>query len=382
MKRYISPDTIFVAAISFIAIGLQGRRLDLLEANASLQAHRNEPLEEDISGLTNKINTLRSRRKLQNEVVLDIKAMNKDNLMIKKSIESIEARMDAIEESSAREKVDRSLVDLPFQKVGDWWVADNTMFQFPKGIVIGKKNTHCEYGDAVLSVDYGWEGEAVNCPSGHGSVAFGLANQATGDFATVTGGKFNVASGFASVLMGGRLNEVTGDSSAVIGGELNKATGTYAAVLGGDNNEAAGWSTAVAGGGNNKAYGSYSVVTGGQNNNANGDSASVTGGDSNDAKGDKSSIAGGNKNTVEEDGSYSSIGGGYMNVASEQYAVVAKDSIDKAVIKRIETLEEHSPFTCDADRCVSDKKTFRFTSDIKVKGKIHQNPDHTINIGN
>jgi len=376
MKRYISPDTIFVAAISFIAIGFQGRRLDLLEANASLQAHRNEPLEEDISGLTNKINTLRSRRKLQNEVVLDIKAMNKDNLMIKKSIKSIEARMGAMEESSAGERVDRSLAGSPFQKVGDWWVADSTMFQFPKGIVIGKNNTHCEYGDAVLSVDYGWEGEALNCPSGHGSVAFGLANHATGDFSTVTGGKFNEASGMASVVMGGRLNEVTGDSSAVIGGELNKATGTYAAVLGGDNNEAAGWSTAVAGGGNNKAYGSYSVVTGGQNNNANGDSASVTGGDSNDAKGDKSSIAGGNKNTVEEEASYSSIGGGYMNVASEQYAVVAKDSIDKAVIKRIETLEEHSPFTCDADRCVSDKKTFRFTSDIKVKGKIHQNPEN------
>jgi len=121
-------------------------------------------------------------------------------------------------------------------------------------------------------------------------------------------------------------------------------------------------------GGDSKAHGSYSVVTGGQNN--------VTGGDSNDAKGDKSSIAGGNKNTVEEEASYSSIGGGYMNVASEQYAVVAKDSIDKAVIKRIETLEEHSPFTCDADRCVSDKKTFRFTSDIKVKGKIHQNPEN------
>jgi len=377
MKRHISPEVLVVAAISFVGIGLQSRRLNFFEENLSLQRSRHESLDRDASFLSQRIDLLeksleepRPTRKLQNKDALDKKTMKKDYLMLKKALESIEARMDSMEKLSVDIGQDRSLTESPFQKVGDWWVAQSTMFRFPKGIVIGRNNNYCNYGDAVLSVDYGWEGEAANCPSGNGSVAFGLANYATGDFATVTGGKFNEASGTSSAAMGGRLNNVIGDSAIVMGGELNTATGEYASVVGGDNNEAAGWSSAVTGGGNNKASGPYSAVTGGESNNAAEKYTSVTGGSKNDANGELSCITGGTENTVTEEGKYSSISGGKANLVNKESTTGG--NFESTIEDRLKDLEVNNPFICEEKNCVSVNKRFKFTSDITVKGKIQE----------
>uniref|UniRef100_A0A7S1B3K5 Uncharacterized protein n=1 Tax=Corethron hystrix TaxID=216773 RepID=A0A7S1B3K5_9STRA len=79
----------------------------------------------------------------------------------------------------------------PFSRDGDWYVANTAMFHFPIGIVVGERNSKCEYGNAVLSVDE----EGNNCPSGDGSVTFGHENTASGSFSSVTGGISNTASG-------------------------------------------------------------------------------------------------------------------------------------------------------------------------------------------
>ena len=58
--------------------------------------------------------------------------------------------------------------DSPFTKDGDgWWVAaPGAMFLIPGGLVIGKRNEDCIYGEGVLSVDGGGDRAGDNCPSG------------------------------------------------------------------------------------------------------------------------------------------------------------------------------------------------------------------------
>merc|ERR1740139_1839732 len=84
----------------------------------------------------------------------------------------------------------RKLVDSIFTCSDDGWcTAPDHHFLFPKGIVVGTKNTDCTYGSAVLSVD----GKGYNCPSGVGSVTFGDGNFA-GKYAVALGGTGNKAS--------------------------------------------------------------------------------------------------------------------------------------------------------------------------------------------
>eukprot|EP00587_Corethron_hystrix_P012840 CAMPEP_0113318378 /NCGR_PEP_ID=MMETSP0010_2-20120614/12969_1 /TAXON_ID=216773 ORGANISM="Corethron hystrix, Strain 308" /NCGR_SAMPLE_ID=MMETSP0010_2 /ASSEMBLY_ACC=CAM_ASM_000155 /LENGTH=159 /DNA_ID=CAMNT_0000175665 /DNA_START=114 /DNA_END=593 /DNA_ORIENTATION=+ /assembly_acc=CAM_ASM_000155 len=90
----------------------------------------------------------------------------------------------------------RKLEASPFTKDAEgWWVADADMFRFPQGIVVGDRNDHCTYGEAVLAVGLLDQNGNGNCPSGDASVALGFGNTASGLHSTVTGGRFNHASG-------------------------------------------------------------------------------------------------------------------------------------------------------------------------------------------
>jgi len=152
----------------------------------------------------------------------------------------------------------RKLVDSIFTCSDDGWcTAPDHHFLFPKGIVVGTKNTDCTYGSAVLSVD----GKGYNCPSGVGSVTFG-----DGNFA----GKYAVA-------LGGTGNKASGEYSSTFGGYKNTAKGKWSSAIGGDNNLATAVSSLAVGGNENKAIGDFSVVIGGDKTRATGKYSAVIG---------------------------------------------------------------------------------------------------------
>jgi len=167
--------------------------------------------------------------------------------------------------------------DPPFTKDGDWWVASpGSMFLIPEGLVIGKRNADCIYGEGVLSVNGGsYRGD--NCPSGDGSATFGSNNKATGD-GSVTFGNYNMAEGPYSVVSGGQQNIARGRYSTVSGGQENLAKGDYSTVSGGQKNDATGDYSTVSGGVHNTASGIVASVSGGVHNTASGEIASILGG--------------------------------------------------------------------------------------------------------
>jgi len=185
--------------------------------------------------------------------------------------------------------------DSPFTKDGDWWVAaEGAMFLIPGGIVIGRRNEDCAYGQGVLSVDHGYE-PGNNCPSGNGSVTFGYDNKASGELATVTGGQGNVADGNRASITGGYDNIAEGWWGSVFGGHKNKAKGRFSTVSGGEKNVAVGDNSSILGGYLNNASGKVATVLGGSRNRASGDMASVSGGFRNTSDGKCASVLGGKK---------------------------------------------------------------------------------------
>ena len=117
----------------------------------------------------------------------------------------------------------------PFTCDGSWCTSKEHFFLFPKGIVVGQRNRNCNYGDSVLSVDRNGD----NCPSGNGSVTFGVSNTASDDYASVTGGLYNTANGQYASVTGGLFNEASGVYSSVNGGKYNNANGGGSSVPGG-----------------------------------------------------------------------------------------------------------------------------------------------------
>jgi hypothetical protein len=190
-----------------------------------------------------------------------------------------------------------------------------------------------------------------NTNEGADTFVAGNNNSATGDQATVSGGKFNDANGYWTTIGGGFHNTAVGDESTVAGGRYNMACGGYATVGGGFNNDANGYAATVAGGfynrvsndhasiggGNgNVATREYATVGGGHSNEAYGDSATVGGGYDNKGGGMYATVAGGRENSAalwcstvaggmsnEAHGSYASVPGGEQNSASGQYSLAA-----------------------------------------------------------
>lgn len=121
-----------------------------------------------------------------------------------------------------------------FDCTSDRCTAIGKYFIFPEGVVVGKWNNKCNYGDGILSVD----GYGNNCPSGKGSVTLGRQNKASGAYATVTGGARNTASQFYSAVAGGNNNIAANHFSFAAGGNSNKASGSSSTAVGGNLNEA------------------------------------------------------------------------------------------------------------------------------------------------
>ena len=254
--------------------------------------------------------------------------------------------------------------DIPsplFTCSGDWCTAEDKYFIFPKGVIIGKRNTACNYGQGVLSVDNYNDSEESggNCAAGDGSIVSGAANSAIGTGSVVTGGSFNGANGDLSVitggtgnraeaqytvLSGGQQNIADGYTSSIVGGYLNRADNEYTTVVGGKGNSATGKISSAVGGYENHAEGDYSFVTGHYNiasglyssvaggfeNNASGKNSFIAGGNGNNATSLLSSIIGGSTNIIGNKGSYGSITGGRGNKVLRPYGSVSGGKINSA----------------------------------------------------
>ncbi len=147
-------------------------------------------------------------------------------------------------------------------------------------------------------------------PSGTNAFVAGSDNAATGNHATVGGGRFNRARGVFATVGGGGANTV-GDSnlasggwSTVGGGRRHLASGAYSTVGGGDDHTALGEWSVIAGGQDNATTAQYTTVGGGLFNHASRDYASVLGGETNLASGRHSSVPGGLDNAARGDYSF------------------------------------------------------------------------------
>ncbi len=139
------------------------------------------------------------------------------------------------------------------------------------------------------------------------TIAGGLANVVTNDYATIGGGLSNIAGAFGAIVAGGEWNEAGGilatvgggygnlasnTEAVVVGGALNLASGTNSFIGGGYGNIASGTEAALAGGEYNGAYGTVSTIGGGYGNLATGYAAAIPGGYGNLASGAYSFAAG------------------------------------------------------------------------------------------
>jgi len=160
----------------------------------------------------------------------------------------------------------------------------------------------------------------------NGTIGGGYDNAANGDSATIAGGSQNLVTDYGSTVGGGTGNQAGNAASAT--DDIAGAT-----VAGGMSNKAAAQAAAVGGGSSNVVNAGYSTISGGWQNVAGfplakdaekgvpSDYATVGGGYSNFAGlGAAATVAGGNSNRAE--GGYTSIGGGFLNQASADFATV------------------------------------------------------------
>ena len=172
-------------------------------------------------------------------------------------------------------------------------------------------------------------------------VGGGYHNRALGDRSFVGGGNGNEASGDVSFVGGGKWNKAISSSAFVGGGESNWASNSWASVAGGRQNRAGGQYATVGGGYQNRAPGANAVIGGGYQNQANTNDATVAGGRLNEASGGiGATVSGGwnnqaismfatvgggaeNRAGAVSGGSYSTVPGGFQNVAAGNYSFAA-----------------------------------------------------------
>jgi len=345
----------------------------------------------------------------------------------KADINVIHAEINALREASTAAASSRNLETSPFTCTDNVCTAENKLFQFPKGVVIGKLNITCPYGTASLSVDL----EGTNCPGGDNSVTFGKSNsvEATGSFSSITGGLNNEVKGSFSSITGGQDNKVTGKYSLVSGGWKNKVSGERSSILGGKKQTVksaakfypttkssdspficeSGWCTsvnkhflfpegivigmkdvkkceygtasltvdldgtncasgdgAVAFGNHNIAKHDHTTVTGGKFNTASGQFSSISGGHNNFATGKYSSISGGMSNQAI--GTLSSILGGAFNSTENENEIFPQEVIIPAPVP-VPTPNNTHPFECKDGWCTSSEHHFLFPKGIVIGHK-------------
>lgn len=164
-------------------------------------------------------------------------------------------------------------------------------------------------------------------------ISGGSGNEAGALLATVGGGGGNTAWGGSTTVGGGNSNSAVGQYATVGGGRNNAITGTYGTIAGGGywqgfGNRVTDDGGAIGGGGNNQtgnnsgstidAY--YSTVSGGWTNIASGAYATISGGQGNTASGGSGVISGGWSNTAAAP--YTVVSGGYGNVVTDDYGVI------------------------------------------------------------
>lgn len=204
------------------------------------------------------------------------------------------------------------------------------------------------------------------------TVSGGFQNTASGYGAFIGGGSFNTASSYCAFVGAGNGNAASGNGSFVGGGQANTASGTLSFVGGGQSNSASSFRTVVAGGSLNSASHNYATVGGGYCNrlaagsyastisggyincicapsasigggvcniictNANPNAsvgATISGGIGNNTAGG-TFIAGGYfsvaPTSIFAAGPYSTIGGGFQNVASARHSFVGGGDRNRA----------------------------------------------------
>ena len=132
--------------------------------------------------------------------------------------------------------------------------------------------------EAVVGGDNDWLIDALgggrhtpaSTATGGDAFAVGTNNEASGDYATVGGGKSNTASSDYATVGGGKSNTASGSDTTVGGGYSNTASGHRATVGGGNSNTASGQNATVGGGYSNTADGEDSAILGGTTNDTNG----------------------------------------------------------------------------------------------------------------
>jgi hypothetical protein len=168
--------------------------------------------------------------------------------------------------------------------------------------------------------------------SGEQAFVAGESNEATGDHATVGGGRYNKARGAYSTVAGGGAaavgdsNLALGDYSAIGGGWRHLCTGEFSTVCGGDDHTATGDCSVIAGGKDNGATAAYTTVSGGTLNHASALYATVAGGREAFAGGEYSFVAGGRDNAT--NAPYSFAAGRMVDINSNDAgSILFADSI-------------------------------------------------------
>jgi len=150
---------------------------------------------------------------------------------------------------------------------------------------VGTDYAGTPYEQALVSAT---NGDLIISPNGDGALIASVPDgTAVGgdtrgiyatDFQRLRNAATQVASGDYATLGGGRYNTASGDYSTAGGGSSNTASGVDSTVSGGNSNTASGIESTVGGGSSNTASGTYSVVGGGRENTASGYYSAVAGG--------------------------------------------------------------------------------------------------------
>lgn len=168
--------------------------------------------------------------------------------------------------------------------------------------------------NGALQVTYGnAKGtDAVDLQASHSAVT----QVASGQEATISGGRRNTANATRSTVAGGDTNTASAQEATVGGGSANQATAARATVGGGDTNVASGQESTIPGGNLNTAAGEQSAIGGGDSNsiNSSGTESVIGGGKSNSITAAQSVIAGGEQNLASA--GFAAVGGGTFNQAT------------------------------------------------------------------
>ncbi len=193
-------------------------------------------------------------------------------------------------------------------------------------MIIGGVNVHIRHSLVTSGQTYGTASGLGNLVIGWNEAGGGItANDRLGSHNLIIGGDHKYTN--SGCFLAGRHNTASGTASSVSGGGGaasifgNEASGDYASVSGGWKNTASGPRASVSGGAGNTASGLLASVSGGSGNTASGPRASVSGGWNNTASGELSSVSGGGGDPSGNvaSGLFTSICGGTNGTATGNY---------------------------------------------------------------